>query len=168
MLNKIILPVAGLGTRLLSVTKEQPKEMLPIFSKDKFNEITLNPIIQIIFEQLYEEEFRNFCFVVGKSKRIIEDHFTPDLEFLHSLENKNKPNIAKTISDFYSKINNSSIAYLSSPGVNSSGLFFPVQTVNDMLNVCWYSIRFPPRQFSMSFYCTLHQHLRKLPDKSLQ
>jgi UTP--glucose-1-phosphate uridylyltransferase len=33
VLRKAVIPAAGLGTRLLSVTKEQPKEMLPVFAK---------------------------------------------------------------------------------------------------------------------------------------
>jgi hypothetical protein len=36
-------PRGGLGTRLLSVTKEQPKEMLPIFAKAKNGSLCLNP-----------------------------------------------------------------------------------------------------------------------------
>jgi UTP--glucose-1-phosphate uridylyltransferase len=35
VLRKAVIPAAGLGTRLLSVTKEQPKEMLPVFAKAK-------------------------------------------------------------------------------------------------------------------------------------
>ena len=33
MIRKVIIPAAGLGTRLFPATKEQPKEMLPIFTK---------------------------------------------------------------------------------------------------------------------------------------
>ena len=33
MLKKAVIPAAGLGTRLLTVTKEQPKEMLPVLQK---------------------------------------------------------------------------------------------------------------------------------------
>jgi UTP-glucose-1-phosphate uridylyltransferase len=32
--EKVVIPAAGLGTTLLSSTKEQPKEMLPVFSHD--------------------------------------------------------------------------------------------------------------------------------------
>jgi UTP-glucose-1-phosphate uridylyltransferase len=35
VLRKAVIPAAGLGTRLLSVTKEQTKEMLPVFAKAK-------------------------------------------------------------------------------------------------------------------------------------
>jgi len=33
LIRKVVIPAAGLGTRLLSVTKEMPKEMLPVFAK---------------------------------------------------------------------------------------------------------------------------------------
>ena len=69
---------AGLGTRLLSATKEQPKEMLPIFARAKNGELCLKPVVQLVFEQLYLAGFREFCFVVGRGKRAIEDHFTSD------------------------------------------------------------------------------------------
>jgi UTP-glucose-1-phosphate uridylyltransferase len=40
-----VIPAAGLGTRLLSVTKEQPKEMLPVFAKAKNGDLCLKPIV---------------------------------------------------------------------------------------------------------------------------
>jgi len=50
VLRKAVIPAAGLGTRLLSVTKEQPKEMLPVFAKGKNGELCLKPIVQLVFE----------------------------------------------------------------------------------------------------------------------
>ena len=34
LIRKVVVPAAGLGTRLFPATKEQPKEMLPIFAKN--------------------------------------------------------------------------------------------------------------------------------------
>src|SRR5213083_2691268 len=62
-----------MGTRLLSATKEQPKEMLPIFARGMKGDLCLKPIVQLIFEQLYTVGFREFCFIVGRGKRAIED-----------------------------------------------------------------------------------------------
>jgi UTP--glucose-1-phosphate uridylyltransferase len=53
VLRKAVIPVAGLVPRLLSVTKEQPKEMLPVFAKGKNGELCLRPIVQLVFEDLY-------------------------------------------------------------------------------------------------------------------
>ena len=75
MLKKVVIPVAGRGTRLLPTTKVQPKEMLPVFSSSKGN-ILLKPMVQLIFEQLFDFGVRDFCFIVGKEKRAIKDHFS--------------------------------------------------------------------------------------------
>ena len=45
----------------------------------KDNVIQVKPLIELIFENLYEEGIREFCFVTGKTKRAIENHFTPDI-----------------------------------------------------------------------------------------
>jgi len=45
----------------------------------------LKPVLQLIFEQLYEVGFREFCFIVGRGKRSIEDHFTPDYSYVELL-----------------------------------------------------------------------------------
>ncbi len=55
-LRKAVIPVAGLGTRMLPFTKEQPKEMLPIYSKSNASGIAIKPIVQLIFEQYLVSE----------------------------------------------------------------------------------------------------------------
>jgi len=112
MIRKAVIPAAGLGTRLLSTTKELPKEMLPIFCKNNNNEIYLKPLLQIIFEKLYKEGFKEFCFIIGRGKRAIEDHFTPDYHFLEILEKKGKTNYVKMLREFYSYIENSNIVWI--------------------------------------------------------
>ncbi|HUT64046.1 MAG TPA: sugar phosphate nucleotidyltransferase [Anaerolineae bacterium] len=71
-LTKAVIPVAGLGTRLLPATKSQPKEMLPIGRK---------PIVQYVVEELTAAGLHNILFVTGRKKRSIEDHFdySPEL-----------------------------------------------------------------------------------------
>ena len=88
MINTAVIPVAGLGTRLLTLTKDNPKEMVPVFAKS-FHEITLRPLIEHIFLQLYDSGIRNFFFIVGKKKRSIEDHFTPDKNYQDYLKKMN-------------------------------------------------------------------------------
>ena len=58
MIRKVVITAAGIGTRLLTVTKEQPKEMLPLFMKNENRDICVKPLLQIIFEQLYNSGFR--------------------------------------------------------------------------------------------------------------
>jgi UTP--glucose-1-phosphate uridylyltransferase len=110
-----LIPAAGLGTRLLSATKEQPKEMLPIFSADEDNILCVKPLVQQIFEQLYDHGIRNFYFVVGKGKRAIEDHFTPDREYIHRLNSHGKNVQAFQLESFYRRIQASMIVWVNQP-----------------------------------------------------
>ena len=73
MIDTVVIPAAGLGTRLFTITKESPKEMVPVFYKTKNNIILLKPLLEIIFENLYDSGFRNFCFIVGRGKETIEN-----------------------------------------------------------------------------------------------
>ncbi|SRR5712692_65585 len=83
--RKVVIPAAGMGKRLLPVTKEIPKEMLPIAIRTSSG-ILLKPILQGVYEQLYSVGLRDFCFIVGRGKREIEDHFSPDWAFLENVE----------------------------------------------------------------------------------
>ena len=112
---KAVITAAGLGTRLLPTTKELPKEMLPIFSRTKSGKIILKPLLQLIFEQLYDLGIREFCFIVGRGKRAIEDHFTPDYDFLEYLKNKGKEEYYNELKDFYEKVENSYIFWINQP-----------------------------------------------------
>ena len=115
MLKKVVIPAAGLGTRLLSVTKEQPKEMLPVFARGKNGDLCLKPIVQLVFEQLYQVGFREFCFIVGRGKRAIEDHFTPDLSFVSMLDSKGKDGPASDLENFYKMIESSTVSWVNQP-----------------------------------------------------
>jgi len=114
MIRKAVVAAAGRGTRLLSATKELPKEMLPIFSKNG-NEISIKPILQIIFEQLDEVGVHEFCFIVGRGKRAIEDHFTPDLPFLEDMSKKGRHAQTKDLTEFYNKIIKSQMVWINQP-----------------------------------------------------
>lgn len=112
MIRKVVIPAAGLGTRLLPATKQQPKEMLPVFAIDINGQLCLKPLIQLVFEKLYENGFREFCFVVGRGKRSIEDYFTLDNDFIEYLTKNNKFGIAGELGEFYEKVRNSSILFV--------------------------------------------------------
>jgi UTP--glucose-1-phosphate uridylyltransferase len=115
MIRKVIIPAAGLGTRLFPATKEQPKEMLPIFSKTAHGDMAVKPVVQLVFEQLYDAGLREFCYVVGRGKRGIEDHFTPDANCIRNLEGMGKNGQASDLEDFYQKLNTSTIMYVNQP-----------------------------------------------------
>lgn len=71
MVTKCVFPVAGYGTRFLPATKAMPKEMLPIVNK---------PLVQYGVEEAVEAGMRDICFVTGRGKRAIEDHFDVSFE----------------------------------------------------------------------------------------
>lgn len=54
MVSRAIVPAAGLGTRMLTATKETPKEMLPIFSMGVNGGVCVKPTLQVIFESLFD------------------------------------------------------------------------------------------------------------------
>jgi len=115
MIRKAVLPVAGLGTRLLPMTKEIPKEMLPIFLDSVNGEPCLKPMVQVVYEQLYDTGFREFGFIVGRSKRAIEDHFTPNEDFLEALERRTKNALAEELRSFYRRVKDSTIIFVNQP-----------------------------------------------------
>ena len=104
---KAVITAAGKGTRLLPMTKEMPKEMMPIYSKINSKRVIL-PLLQLIFEQLYTCKIRDYCFVVGREKRAIEDHFTPDHTYLREISSDNKT----ILSTFYKKLENSHLLWV--------------------------------------------------------
>jgi len=114
LVRKVVVTAAGLGTRLLPMSKELPKEMLPIFVKGE-NGVVLKPLLQALFEQLYVFGFREFCFVVGRGKRSIEDHFTPDWDFVRRLNDKGKHNLTGELEKFYGMVESSKIAFINQP-----------------------------------------------------
>ncbi|MEY3282183.1 MAG: UTP--glucose-1-phosphate uridylyltransferase [Acidobacteriota bacterium] len=83
-IRNAVIPVAGLGTRLLPATKSQPKEMLPVGKK---------PIVQYIVEELSLCGMDRFLFVTGRGKSSIEDHFDIDADLIRSLRESGKEDL---------------------------------------------------------------------------
>ena len=81
MLSKVIIPVAGLGTRVLPASKAIPKEMLPVVDK---------PVIQHVVEEAMRAGFRQIVFVTRSGKEAIENHFDAHYELEQMLSLKNK------------------------------------------------------------------------------
>ena len=106
-MTKIVITAAGKGTRLLPFTKEMPKEMMPIFSNMGKKKMVL-PLLQYVYEQLYSMNFRDYCFVVGREKRSIEDHFAPHETYLRDLEEDYK----KIMKQFYEKLEKSHLVWI--------------------------------------------------------
>lgn len=107
---KAIITAGGIGTRLLPFSKEIPKEMAPLLALGPDNTPVVKPMIQAIFEQLFDYGIRDFFVVVGREKRAIEDHFTPDPGFVELLSRKGKK--ADSLLSFYDKVKKSNLVFL--------------------------------------------------------
>jgi len=112
MIDTVIIPSAGLGTRLFTFTKESPKEMVPLFYKTKTGNLLLKPLLEIIFENLFDSGFRNFCMIVGRGKENIENHLSPHYDFVDLLKKKGESEYSKILVNLYKKIEKSSIVWI--------------------------------------------------------
>ncbi len=85
---KAVIPVAGLGTRMLPATKAIPKEMLPIVDK---------PLIQYIVQECYASGIREIILVTHSSKNAIENHFDTSFELESLLESRVKNQLLEEV-----------------------------------------------------------------------
>lgn len=87
-LRKAVLPVAGLGTRVLPATKAIPKEMLPVFDR---------PAIQYVVDEALAAGIEHIIFVTGRNKSAIEDYFDRAYELEDTLRMKGKTQLLKEL-----------------------------------------------------------------------
>ncbi len=76
-----VIPVAGLGTRLLPATKAIPKEMMPLVDK---------PLIQYVVTEAVKAGIKNIVLITHSSKNAIENHFDTSFELEATLEKRVK------------------------------------------------------------------------------
>ncbi|MEN2996025.1 UDP-glucose pyrophosphorylase [Acetomicrobium thermoterrenum DSM 13490] len=86
--RKCIFPVAGLGTRFLPVTKEIPKEMLPLIDR---------PIIHYGVDEAVASGCSQIIFITGRGKRALEDYFDRSYELEQLLKERNKEDLYRLI-----------------------------------------------------------------------
>ncbi len=87
-ITKVVIPVAGWGTRSLPATKNIPKEMLPIFKK---------PVVQYVVEEAMGAGLTDVVFINNQYKKIIEDHFDYNPSLEDTLERAGKFDILKEV-----------------------------------------------------------------------
>ena len=88
LIKKVVIPVAGLGTRFLPATKSTPKEMLPVVDK---------PLIQYAVEEASKAGIEEFIFITHHSKSSIKKHFEEDNDLFKKLMEDGKEDLASTI-----------------------------------------------------------------------
>jgi UTP--glucose-1-phosphate uridylyltransferase len=89
-IKKAVIPVAGLGTRVLPASKAIPKEMLPVVDK---------PVIQHVVEEAIGAGITEIILVTRSGKEAIEDHFDCHYELEAELERKGKTAILDSVRD---------------------------------------------------------------------
>ena len=83
-----VVPVAGLGTRLLPATKSQPKEMLPVGRK---------PVVQYVVEELTRVGMKRLLFITGPGKTSIENHFDLNDDLIQALRESGKEEMLEAL-----------------------------------------------------------------------
>ena len=86
--RKAVLPVAGLGTRVLPAAKTTPKNMLNVFDR---------PILSHIVEEARAAGIEHFIFVVGRGQSSVEDYFDHAYEMEAILKSKGKTEILEMV-----------------------------------------------------------------------
>ena len=99
-IRKVVIPVAGWGTRSLPASKNVPKEMLPVYNK---------PAIQYIVEEAMGAGLTDVVLVTNREKRIIEDHFDYNLQLENVLERANKTEMLHQVRAVAEMVNTISI-----------------------------------------------------------
>ena len=86
--QKAVIPVAGLGTRMLPATKAIPKEMLPVVDK---------PLIQYVVNECVKAGIKEIILVTHASKNSIENHFDTSFELEATREKRVKRQLLEEV-----------------------------------------------------------------------
>ena len=95
-IRKVVIPVAGWGTRSLPASKNIPKEMLPVYNK---------PVVQYVVEEAIRAGVEDVIFVTNRDKSVIEDHFDYNLQLEGVLERAGKLQMLKEVRDVAEMVN---------------------------------------------------------------
>lgn len=95
-IQKVVIPVAGHGTRSLPASKNVPKEMLPIYNK---------PVIHYVVDEAVRAGIENVIFVTSKEKTALEDYFDHHYALEDVLERTGKSTLLKTVQELADYVN---------------------------------------------------------------
>ena len=108
-ITKAVIPVAGMGTRFLPITKSVPKEMLPIVDK---------PTLSYIIDECIESGITDILLITSPYKKVIEDYFDQNYELSKRMEEKDKQ---KELEALNTKPNNVNIYFIRQGEPQGSG-----------------------------------------------
>ena len=104
---KVVITAGGKGLRLFPITKNIPKEMMPVFFQDK-NKKYLVPFLHYIFDQLYNLRIRDFYFIIGKENSITKNYFAINKSILNNVSSP----YTKYLNSFFNKLSKSKITWI--------------------------------------------------------
>ncbi|OMH31844.1 UTP--glucose-1-phosphate uridylyltransferase GalU [Motiliproteus sp. MSK22-1] len=107
-INTCVFPVAGFGSRFLPASKAVPKEMLPIVDK---------PLIQYAVEEAAAAGLKQVCFVNGRHKQAIENHFDRNFELETSVKDTDKEQLLTGINQLMDSCSFASIRQVEAKGL---------------------------------------------------
>lgn len=111
-IRRAVIPAAGLGSRLLPLTKATPKEMLPVGDK---------PVIEHTVRELVDSGITDITIVVSGGKSLIQDHFRPNPALVEQLRGDGKTAYADAVEEVAELARQGHITYLDQYGPYGNG-----------------------------------------------
>lgn len=111
-IRKAVIPAAGIGSRLLPLTKAIPKEMLPVGDK---------PVIEHTVRELINSGITDITIVVSGGKSLIQEHFRPNLSLVEQLRADGKDSYADAVEEVGELSHLGHITYLDQHGPYGNG-----------------------------------------------
>ncbi|MDO8486553.1 MAG: sugar phosphate nucleotidyltransferase [Candidatus Staskawiczbacteria bacterium] len=111
-IKKVIIPLAGLGTRFLPLSRVIPKEFLPLVDK---------PVIQYIVDEVKKSGIKEIIFVVSPKDKMILNYFKKDSEMEKVLAKAKKEQLLKELKDFEKILEGISFSFVTQKIPNGDG-----------------------------------------------
>lgn len=111
-IRRAVIPAAGIGSRLLPLTKAIPKEMLPVGDR---------PVIEHTVRELVASGITDITIVVSGGKDLIQQHFRPNPALVEQLQAADKQSYAKAVQDVADLARAGHITYLDQQGPYGNG-----------------------------------------------
>ena len=102
-IKKAIIPIAGLATRFLPLSKAVPKELWPLVDK---------PVIQYIIDEVIESGIQEIIFVVKPKEKKLQDYMKPCADVEKKLKEKKEDKILEEVKDLENSLSKMTFSYV--------------------------------------------------------
>lgn len=129
-IRRAVIPAAGLGSRLLPLTKAVPKEMLPVGDK---------PVIEHTVRELVASGITDITIVISGGKSLIQEHFRPNTALVQQLRSDGKLAYADAVEEVADLARHGHITYLDQHGPYGNGtpVLNAARNVEEPMIVLW-------------------------------